>query len=210
MGLFANMYLNTSENIIALLLSFVWGVVLLDFMPLKQFSCSGNVGEDMDFSPVCSLCHFLSPQKLGQPQHPAAGSSTDELAMYKEPLPLSPSPPPVTLSISYLILLLEEAVKNGFWVTFCILLSFLIFLSSPQIIVIFFSKQFQLPQTTVFLWFFICSWSSSVQILFNKFEQPLNSAKLGFECVPIAWACKLRNMGVASFLFFIMFWESNA
>lgn len=88
--------------------------MLLDFMPLKQCSCSGNIGEDMDFSPVCSPCHFLSPQKLGQPQHPAAGSSMDELATHKEHLPLSPSPPPVTLSISYLILFLEEAVKNDF------------------------------------------------------------------------------------------------
>lgn len=119
-------------------------------MPLKPVSYSGRVGEVQIF--ICLPCYFLSLQKIRAfLQHPAAGSSKDELAMHKEAFPSTPSPPPAAFSISYLILLLQETVKNGFWVTSCMLLSFLTFAISSKYYLSFFSKAVSAPKTIVLL-----------------------------------------------------------
>lgn len=210
MVLFVCMYLNTCKNTTTLLLSFVWGRLLQDFMPLKQVSYSGRVGEGMDFSPLCLPCHFLSPQKI----RASSASCSREFQVWVSNAQRTPSfvSKPTTCYFQYILPHSMIGRDSEKWFLGHLLYATLILtvVISSKYCLSLFSKQFQLPNTIVLLWFFISSWSFSVEFLFNKVHQSLNNAKLGFECFPITWACKFRNRGVACFILFIIFWENGA
>lgn len=60
-ALFVYVPLNPCESITACF--HILFEVMCCRMLLKEVSCSGGVGEAMDFPPICLPWHFLSPQK---------------------------------------------------------------------------------------------------------------------------------------------------